>query len=196
MNNSELLQEVFIENIAVTNKSKESLSKNVLEVGELIFGRLQDGNKIMSCGNGGSAADSQHFASELINRFEVDRRELAALALTTDSSTITSIANDYSYDDIFAKQISGLGKKNDILLAITTSGSSANICKAIIKAHALDLTVVLLSGKDGGKAASLLGNKDKEIRVPSNNTARIQEVHLLTIHCICSVIENNMMEKK
>ena len=150
----------------------------------------------MSCGNGGSAADSQHFASELINRFEVDRRELAALALTTDSSTITSIANDYSYDDIFAKQISGLGKKNDILLAITTSGSSANICKAIIKAHALDLTVVLLSGKDGGKAASLLGNKDKEIRVPSNNTARIQEVHLLTIHCICSVIENNMMEKK
>ena len=122
---------------------------------------------------------------ELVNRFEIDRNELAAFALTTDSSTITSIANDYGYDEIFSKQISALGKKNDILLAITTSGNSKNIYRAIRQAQDNDITVILLTGRDGGKASSVLMDRDKEIRIPSNSTARIAENHLIVIHCIC-----------
>ena len=146
---------------------------------------LQAGGKIMACGNGGSAADSQHFAAELVNRFEKERPPLAALALTTDTSTLTSIANDYRYEDVFAKQLQALGRAGDVLLAISTSGNSPNVIAAIHAAHALGVAVVALSGKNGGKIAALLGPGDIHLRVPAERTARIQEVHLLTIHCLC-----------
>ncbi len=194
MDSSHLIKDIFANTITLATNVKDTLSNDIVEVSALIFERLMNGNKIMACGNGGSAGDSQHFASELVNRFEIDRSELAGLALTTDSSTITSIANDYGYEEIFSKQISALGKKNDILLAITTSGNSKNIYKAIEQAHKNDITVILLTGKNGGKASTALKHGDREIRVPSNSTARIQEIHLVVIHCICSLIENNMVE--
>ena len=194
MDNNHIINNIFRESIKVATDVGETLSNDIIEISSLIFARLMNGNKIMACGNGGSAGDSQHFASELVNRFEIDRNELAALALTTDSSTITSIANDYGYEEIFSKQISALGKKNDILLAITTSGNSQNIYRAIKQAQNNDITVILLTGRDGGKASSVLMDRDKEIRIPSNSTARIQESHLIIIHCICSLIENKMVK--
>jgi D-sedoheptulose 7-phosphate isomerase len=149
---------------------------------------LADG-KVMACGNGGSAADSQHFAAELLNRFEQERPPLAAIALTTDTSTLTSIANDYRYEDVFAKQIQALGRPGDVLLAISTSGNSPNVIEAIHAAHARNITVVALTGKQGGKIAVLLGPNDIHLCVPAERTARIQEVHLLTIHCLCDGID-------
>jgi len=149
---------------------------------------LADG-KVMACGNGGSAADSQHFAAELVNRFEKERPPLAAIALTTDTSTLTSIANDYRYEDVFAKQIQALGRPGDILLAISTSGNSPNVIEAIHAAHARGVTVVALTGRGGGKIAALLGADDIHLCVPAERTARIQEVHLLTIHCLCDGID-------
>jgi len=150
---------------------------------------LLSGGKILSCGNGGSAGDSQHFSSELLNRFERERPSLPAIALTTDSSTVTSIANDYSYNEVFSKQIRALGNPGDVLLAISTSGNSANVIQAIQAAHEREMTVVALTGKNGGGMASLLTADDVEIRVPSDITARIQEVHLLVIHCLCDFID-------
>ncbi len=194
MDKSHLIKDIFSDTITLATNVRETLSSDIVEVSELIFARLMNGNKIMACGNGGSAGDSQHFASELVNRFEIDRNELAGLALTADSSTITSIANDYGYDKIFSKQIAALGKKNDILLAITTSGNSKNIIRAIEQAHKNDITVILLTGKNGGKASAALKHEDREFRVPSNSTARIQEMHLIVIHCICSLIENNLVK--
>ena len=194
MDKSYLIKDIFSDTITLATNVRETLSSDIVEVSELIFARLMNGNKIMACGNGGSAGDSQHFASELVNRFEIDRNELAGLALTADSSTITSIANDYGYDKIFSKQIAALGKKNDILLAITTSGNSKNIIRAIEQAHKNDITVILLTGKNGGKASAALKHEDREFRVPSNSTARIQEMHLIVIHCICSLIENNLVK--
>lgn len=196
MKSSYLLKNIFTDNISVTKNVEKTLFDAIIDTAELIYKRLLAGNKIMTCGNGGSAADSQHFASELINRFERDRKELAALALTTDSSTLTSIANDYGYDKIFSKQIAALGKKNDILLAFTTSGNSENICYAIEKAHKISATVILLSGKNGGNAASMLKKEDRELRIPSSSTARIQESHLIVIHCICGLIENKLREEQ
>ncbi|MCK9388819.1 MAG: phosphoheptose isomerase [Sulfuritalea sp.] len=150
---------------------------------------LKAGGKVMACGNGGSAADSQHFAAELVNRFERERPPLAALALTTDTSTLTSIGNDYRYEDVFAKQIQALGRSGDVLLAISTSGNSPNVIEAIHIAHARGITVVALTGKNGGKIATLLGPDDIHLCVPAERTARIQEVHLLTIHCLCDGID-------
>lgn len=150
---------------------------------------LQAGGKVMACGNGGSAADSQHFAAELLNRFEKERPPLAAIALTTDTSTLTSIANDYRYEDVFAKQVQALGRSGDILLAISTSGNSPNVIEAIHVAHARGITVVALTGRKGGKMAGLLGPDDIHLCVPAERTARIQEVHLLTIHCLCDGID-------
>jgi D-sedoheptulose 7-phosphate isomerase len=145
--------------------------------------------KILACGNGGSAADSQHFAAELLGRFERERRELAALALTTDTSAITAIANDYDYNQVFAKQLRGLGRKGDVLLAISTSGNSANVIEAIRAAHARGMRVVAMTGKDGGKIGAMLGPDDENLCVPSSRTARIQEVHLLMLHCLCDGID-------
>ena len=149
-------------------------------------------NKILTCGNGGSAGDAQHFSSELLNRFERERPGLPAIALTTDSSTITSIANDYSYNEIFSKQIRALGNAGDVLLAISTSGNSANVVQAIQAAHERDMIVVALSGQDGGDMRAVLTDNDVEIRVPSKSTARIQEVHLLVIHCLCDLIDHSL----
>ena len=146
---------------------------------------LKAGGKVMACGHGGSAADSQHFAAELVNRFEKERPPLAAIALTTDTSTLTSIANDYRYEDVFAKQLQALGRAGDVLLAISTSGNSPNVIAAIHAAHDLGMSVVALTGKNGGKIAALLGPDDIHLCVPAERTARIQEVHLLTIHCLC-----------
>ncbi|MDO8787137.1 MAG: phosphoheptose isomerase [Sulfuritalea sp.] len=150
---------------------------------------LKSGGKVMACGNGGSAADSQHFAAELINRFEKERPPLAAIALTTDTSTLTSIANDYRYEDVFAKQIQALSRAGDMLLAISTSGNSPNVIEAIHAAHARGVAVVALTGRNGGKIAALLGRDDIHLCVPAERTARIQEVHLLTIHCLCDGID-------
>ena len=150
---------------------------------------LQAGGKVMACGNGGSAADSQHFAAELLNRFEKERPPLAAIALTTDTSTLTSIANDYRYEDVFAKQVQALGRSGDVLLAISTSGNSPNVIEAIHAARARGVTVVALTGRKGGKMAALLGPDDIHLCVPAERTARIQEVHLLTIHCLCDGID-------
>ena len=150
---------------------------------------LLDDNKILCCGNGGSAGDSQHFASEMLNRFERERPGLAAIALTTDTSTITSIANDYDYDQIFSKQLRALGHTGDILLAISTSGNSRNVIQAIQAAHEREMSVVALTGKGGGQMAELLRDNDIHLCVPSDSTARIQEVHLLTIHCLCDAID-------
>ncbi|MCF8178349.1 MAG: phosphoheptose isomerase [Sulfuritalea sp.] len=150
---------------------------------------LKAEGKVMACGNGGSAADSQHFAAELLNRFEKERPPLAAIALTTDTSTLTSIANDYRYEDVFAKQIQALGRNGDVLLAISTSGNSPNVIEAIHAAHARGVTVVALTGKNGGKIAALLAADDIHLCVPAQRTARIQEVHLLTIHCLCDGID-------
>jgi D-sedoheptulose 7-phosphate isomerase len=150
---------------------------------------LQAGGKVMACGNGGSAADSQHFAAELVNRFEKERPPLAAIALTTDTSTLTSIANDYSYEDVFAKQVQALGRSGDVLLAISTSGNSPNVIEAIHAAHARGVAVVALTGKSGGRIAALLGPDDINLCVPAERTARIQEVHLLAIHCLCDGID-------
>lgn len=149
---------------------------------------LADG-KILSCGNGGSAADSQHFASEMLNRFEMERPGLAAMALTTDSSTITSIANDYDYNQVFSKQVRALGHPNDILLAISTSGNSPNVVEAVHAAHEREMTVIALTGRTGGRMVEVLSPADVHICVPSEITARIQEVHLLTIHCLCDAID-------
>jgi len=169
--------------------SAEELPAYIEQAGQVMVQSLLSGGKILSCGNGGSAGDSQHFSSELLNRFERERPSLPAIALTTDSSTVTSIANDYSYNEVFSKQIRALGNPGDVLLAISTSGNSANVIQAIQAAHEREMTVVALTGKNGGGMASLLTADDVEIRVPSDITARIQEVHLLVIHCLCDFID-------
>ena len=167
----------------------EALAAPIAEAVETMVQSLLANGKIMACGNGGSAADSQHFAAELLNRFEKERPPLAALALTTDTSTLTSIANDYAYDQVFAKQVRALGQPNDVLLAISTSGNSPNVIEAIHAAHERELRVVALTGKDGGKMGKLLREGDTHVCVPADRTARIQEVHLLVLHCLCDGID-------
>ena len=149
---------------------------------------LGDG-KILSCGNGGSAGDAQHFSSEMLNRFEMERPGLAAIALTTDTSTLTSIANDYDYTQIFSKQVRALGQPKDLLLAISTSGNSRNVIEAVYAAHERAMDVIALTGRGGGELAKILNANDVHICVPSESTARIQEVHLLAIHCMCDAID-------
>ncbi|WP_459949874.1 phosphoheptose isomerase [Denitratisoma sp. agr-D3] len=154
---------------------------------------LKAEGKIMACGNGGSAGDSQHFSAELLNRFERERRPLAAIALSTDTSTLTSIANDYSYQEVFSKQVYALGRKGDVLLAISTSGNSPNVMEAMKVAKEKGIRIVALTGKGGGKMAALLGPDDIHLCVPADRTARIQEVHLLAIHCLCDGIDHTLL---
>ena len=167
----------------------EMLAAPIAEAAELMVNALVGNGKILACGNGGSAADAQHFAGELVGRFEIERQGLSAIALTTDTSIMTAIANDYGYTAIFDKQVRALGHPGDVLLAISTSGNSASVVEAINAAHDNDLRVVALTGKGGGAIAELLRDTDIHICVPSDRTARIQEVHLLTIHCLCDGVD-------
>ncbi len=185
----ERIQQHFRDSAAVKLAALETLSMPIAAAIDTMFAALANGSRILACGNGGSAADAQHFAAELIGRFERERPGLPAVALTTDSSILTAIANDYAFDQIFSKQIRALGQPGDVLLAITTSGSSANVLAAIEAAHEREMVVVGMSGKGGGKMNDLLADTDIHISVPSDRTARIQEVHLLTIHCLCDGID-------
>ena len=153
---------------------------------------LADG-KLLACGNGGSAADAQHFAAEMVGRFERERPELPAIALTTDTSILTAIANDYDFSQVFAKQVRALGRAGDVLLAISTSGNSANVCAAISAGLEREMRIVALTGKGGGRTGELLGPDDVHICVPHSTTTRIQEVHLLTIHCLCDAIDASLL---
>jgi D-sedoheptulose 7-phosphate isomerase len=174
MDAESLVSEHFAESVATKQAAAQVLAPAIARAGQLMAQSLLDDGKILSCGNGGSAADSQHFSAELLNRFEMERPGLPAIALTTDSSTLTSIANDYAYEDIFAKQITALGRENDVLLAISTSGSSENVNRAITAAHDRALKVVALSGR-------------------AERTARIQEVHLVVLHCLCDLIDRTIL---
>ncbi|HET8708506.1 MAG TPA: phosphoheptose isomerase [Pseudomonadales bacterium] len=189
MTPEERITHLFDQSIETKVAAREALPVIIAQAGEMIVQTLLADGKVLSCGNGGSAGDAQHFSSEMLNRFERERPSLPAIALSTDTSTLTSIANDYSYNEIFSKQIRALGRENDILLAISTSGNSANVVQAVQAAHDRQMRVVALTGRDGGDIARLLQEEDIEIRVPSTSTARIQEVHLLVIHALCDYID-------
>lgn len=169
------------------------LAPTIADAAQLMVSCLLADGKILACGNGGSAADAQHFSAELLNRFEMERPGLACVALTTDSSTITSIANDFSFEQIFSKQVRALGRKGDVLLAISTSGNSLNVIEAIHAAHERNVHVVALTGRNGGKIGQLMTKQDVHICVGSDITARIQEVHLLTLHCLCDAIDCSLL---
>lgn len=186
------IRQLFTDSIETKTRAMDVLGPSIEQASQLMVNALLSERKILSCGNGGSAGDAQHFSSELLNRFERERPSLPAIALTTDSSTITSIANDYSYEEVFSKQIRALGQSGDVLLAISTSGNSANVMQAIQAAHDRDMRVVALTGRDGGAMTSLMLPDDVEIRVPARSTARIQEVHLLAIHCLCDLIDRQL----
>ncbi|MEA5444853.1 phosphoheptose isomerase [Gammaproteobacteria bacterium AB-CW1] len=183
----------FEQSIRSKQEAVEALADPIARGAQRMLDALMSNHKIMSCGNGGSAGDAQHFSSEMLNRFEMERPGLPAIALTTDSSTLTSIANDYCYEDIFAKQVRALGQAGDLLLAISTSGNSDNLIRAIDAAHEREVTVIALTGRDGGRMADALSGEDIEIRVPGASTARIQEVHLLCIHCLCDLVDRKLL---
>ena len=192
-NMADRVAQLFQDSINTKQAAASLLPEMIAYAAQMMTTCLTSGNKIMSCGNGGSAADAQHFSAEMLNRFEMERPALPAIALTTDTSTLTSIANDYSFEEIFSKQIKALGQSGDILLAISTSGNSGNVAHAIKIAKERDIHIVAMTGKDGGSISQLLDKQDVEIRVPSDSTARIQEVHLLTIHCLCDLIDRNLL---
>lgn len=179
----------FSESIQTKINAADSIINIVAEASEEIVQALLEGHKVLTCGNGGSACDAMHFSSEMLNRYKEERPGLPAIALTADMPTITSISNDYHYSDVFAKQIRAIGHAGDILLCYTTSGNSNNIVNAIKAAHDKDMVVIAISGKDGGKIVDHLVERDIEVRVPANETARIQETHLLITHCICEIID-------
>ena len=182
----------FTDSIQTKQDAMEILCELIEYASEKIVQALLNDRKVLTCGNGGSAGDAQHFSSEMLNRFERERPALPAIALTTDTSTITSIANDYHFDEIFSKQIRALGQNGDVLMAYTTSGNSANVIKAITTAHDKEMCIIAMTGKDGGTVASQLKETDVELRVPSDSTARIQEVHLLISHCLCDLIDHQL----
>lgn len=179
----------FQESADLKLKAAQVLAQPIEQAIELMFTALSNGNKILACGNGGSAADSQHFAAELVGRFERERLPLPAIALTTDTSILTAVGNDYSYREIFSKQVQAFGQAGDVLLAFSTSGNSGNVLAAIEVAHERDMRVVALTGKTGGAIGKILTDADVHICVPHERTARIQEVHLVTLHCICDGID-------
>ena len=183
----------FEESAQLKLAAAESLAAPIERAVELMVMALSNDRKLLACGNGGSAGDAQHFAAELVGRFERERPELAALALTTDSSILTAVANDYRFEDVFAKQVRALGQAGDVLLAISTSGNSANVVAAVEAAQERGLHVVALTGKGGGRIATMLGEDDVHLCVPHERTARIQEVHLLIIHCLCDGIDHALL---
>ncbi|ACV26093.1 phosphoheptose isomerase [Kangiella koreensis] len=188
----ERIRDIFTESIQTKIAAADALPESIEKAGQIMVNSLLNGHKILTCGNGGSAGDAQHFSSEMLNRFERERPSLPAIALTTDTGTLTSISNDYSYNDVFAKQLRALGQPGDVLLAFSTSGNSRNVINAMETALSKDMLIVSLTGKDGGEMAGLIGPNDIEIRVPSNSTARIQEVHLVIIHALCDFIDNSL----
>lgn len=192
MESSELIKSHFNESIQTMMQSTESVAENVSYAGAHIVQCLLNNNKILACGNGGSAGDAMHFTSEMINRFESERPSLPAIALGTDVNTLTAIANDYCYDDIYAKQIRALGHAGDILMAFSTSGNSTNVIRAIEIAQQRDMRIIALTGKDGGEIGKILTHSDIEIRVPAERTARIQETHLVIIHALCDMIDKEL----
>lgn len=187
------IEQQFIDSADLKYKAAQILNKPILEAIQAILSCVTSGGKVLACGNGGSAADAQHFAAEFVGRFERERPELAAIALTTDSSILTAIGNDYDFNQIFSKQVRALGQGTDVLLAISTSGNSANVLAAINAAHEREMTIVALTGKGGGKIAQALKETDVNICVPSDRTARIQEVHLLVLHCICDGVDYQLL---
>ena len=184
----------FLDSIAVKQEAEQILPEQVARGIVVMTDCLRSGGKVMACGNGGSAADAQHFAAELIGRFERERQELAAIALTTDTSILTAVANDYSYDEIFSKQVRGLGKNGDILIGISTSGNSKNVIKAIEAAKKMGIKIIALTGNGGGKIASLLDEDDIHLCAPSNRTARIQETHLVLLHALCDGVDHLLLD--
>lgn len=188
----EIIQSHFDACIEVQQNARVELADTIAAAADAMTTALLSDRKILACGNGGSAGDAMHIASELVNRFELDRPALPAIALTADTPTLTSIANDSSYEQVFARQILALGSAGDILLAFSTSGRSANVVTAIEAAHERGLRVVALTGRDGGIIAGILDADDIEIRVPSDSTARVQETHLLAIHCLCDLIDRQL----
>lgn len=184
----------FLDSIAVKQEAEKTLPDLVAQGVLAMTNCLQSGGKVMACGNGGSAADAQHFAAELMGRFERERQELAAIALTTDSSILTAIGNDYSYDEVFSKQVRGLGKKGDVLLAISTSGNSKNVVKAIEAAKKIGIKIIALTGNSGGKMATLLDKDDIHLCAPSTRTARIQETHLVLLHGLCDGVDHVLLD--
>jgi len=185
----------FAESANLKLAASQVLTEPLARAAELLAETLRGGGKILSCGNGGSAADAQHFAAELVNRFEIERPPLAAIALSTDTSSLTSIANDYAYQQVFSKPLRAIGKRGDALLAISTSGNSANVLEAIHAAHELGVRVVALTGAGGGKMAAALRPEDAHLCVPHRSTARIQEVHLLCLHCLCDAIDTLLFSR-
>lgn len=193
MNLQDIIRQTFAETLETQQAAADALPPAIELAANNMLRALLGGHKVLICGNGGSAADAQHFASEMVNRFEHDRPGLPAIALTTDTSTLTSIANDDAFEQIFARQVRVLGQGGDVLVAISTSGRSPNILEAIHAARERDLQVIALTGRDGGPLAELLTERDVEIRVPSQRTARIQETHLVVIHSLCDLIDRQLL---
>ena len=191
--NNNIIRDAFQASIETKQTSESVLGESIQLASVMLNQALLGGHKILVCGNGGSASDAQHFSSELLNRYDRDRPGLPAIALTTDSSTLTSIANDYDYNQIFSKQVTALGQPGDVLLAISTSGQSPNVVQAIQAANENEMLVIALSGKDGGAMSQVLDENSVEIRVPSNVTARIQEVHILVIHILCELLDLQLL---
>ncbi len=183
----------FQESILTTRNCMDDLAPFIAQAASHMIQALLTDRKVLACGNGGSAADAQHFSAELLNRFERERPGLPAISLATDSSTITAIGNDYHFDNVFSKQVRALGQSGDVLLGITTSGNSRNVIRAVEAAHERDMTCVVLNGRDGGGIVSLLGGNDVNICVPGSSTARIQEVHGIVIHCLCDLIDYQLL---
>ena len=193
MNLSDRVFDHFAESIKAKQDNQELLAEATAAAIELMFAALVNDGKVLACGNGGSAADAQHFAAEFIGRFERERPELAAVALTTDTSVLTAIANDYEFSQVFAKQVRGLGAAGDVLLAISSSGNSPSIVQAVTAAHERDMTVIALTGRGGGRVGAMLRETDVQVCVPHERTARIQEVHILTIHCLCDGVDAHLL---
>jgi len=187
------IQQQFFDSADLKYAAAELLAKPIADGVSALVGCITAGGKVLACGNGGSAADAQHFAAEFVGRFERERPGLAAIALTVDSSILTAIANDYDFESIFSKQVQAIGAPGDVLLAISTSGNSANVLAAIDAAHAKEMTIVALTGRGGGKTRERLTETDVHICVPHDRTARIQEVHLLTLHCLCDAVDLQLL---
>ncbi len=187
------IQQHFIDSADLKYQSAQVLSGPIANAVQALFACVTSGGKVLSCGNGGSAADAQHFAAELVGRFERERPEIGAIALTTDTSILTAVANDYQFNEVFARQVRALGQPGDVLLAISSSGNSANVLAAIEAAHQREMIVLALTGRGGGKTAALLRDTDVHICVPHDRTARIQEVHLLVLHCLCDGVDTQLL---